>query len=135
MIAGIRLRAGRAGSGRGAASMLTEAIGVARAAGAAGEVLVRGDSAYGHAMVVRACQRAGAPRTTPANRSESRRLHGPAPLQRTVREGELGALVDDLPGPTDQKVGGSNPSRCSGCHRRCNQSSPGALPPGTQQVR
>jgi hypothetical protein len=60
VIAGIRLRAGRAGSGRGAASMVTDAIKVARAAGAAGEILVRGDSAYGHSAVLRACQRAGA---------------------------------------------------------------------------
>src|SRR6478609_7674571 len=60
VIAGIRLRAGRAGSGKGAASMVTDAISLARAAGAAGEVLVRGDSAYGHSAVVRACRRAGA---------------------------------------------------------------------------
>jgi hypothetical protein len=60
VIAGIRLRAGRAGSGKGAASMVTDAIGVARAAGAAGEVMVRGDSAYGNSAVVRACLRAGA---------------------------------------------------------------------------
>ena len=60
VIAGIRLRAGRAGSGKGAASMVTDAISVARAAGAAGEVMVRGDSAYGHSAVVRACLRAGA---------------------------------------------------------------------------
>jgi hypothetical protein len=60
VIAGIRLRAGRAGSGRGAASMVSDAINLARSAGAAGEVLVRGDSAYGHAAVVRACRRAGA---------------------------------------------------------------------------
>jgi hypothetical protein len=60
VIAGIRLRAGKAGSGRGAASMVTDAINLARAAGATGEVLVRGDSAYGHSAVVRACQRAGA---------------------------------------------------------------------------
>jgi hypothetical protein len=33
VVAGIRLRAGRAGSGKGAASMVREAIGVARAAG------------------------------------------------------------------------------------------------------
>ena len=52
MIAGIRLRAGRAGSGKGAASMVTDAIRIARAAGAAGEVLVRGDSAYGNSAVV-----------------------------------------------------------------------------------
>ena len=60
MIAGIWLRAGSADSGKGAASMVTEAISLARAAGAAGEVLVRGDSAYGNSAVVRACQRAGA---------------------------------------------------------------------------
>ena len=60
VISGIRLRAGKAGSGKGAASMVTDAIGVARAAGAVGEVLVRGDSAYGHSAVVRACRRAGA---------------------------------------------------------------------------
>ena len=60
VIAGIRLRAGRAGSGKGAASMVTDAIATARAAGATGEVVVRGDSAYGHSAVVRACRRAGA---------------------------------------------------------------------------
>ena len=60
MIAGIRLRAGKAGSGKGAASMVTDAITVARAAGAAGEVTVRGDSAYGHSAVVRACLAGGA---------------------------------------------------------------------------
>ena len=60
VVAGIRLRAGRAGSGKGAASMVTDAIGLARAAGATGEVLVRGDSAYGSCAVVTACLAAGA---------------------------------------------------------------------------
>jgi hypothetical protein len=60
VVAGIRLRAGKAGSGRGAASMVREAIGVARAAGATGELLVRGDSAYGNSAVVNACITAGA---------------------------------------------------------------------------
>ncbi|HZW43585.1 MAG TPA: IS1380 family transposase [Dermatophilaceae bacterium] len=60
VVAGVRLRAGKAGSGRGADSMATEAITTARAAGATGEVLVRGDSAYGISPVVRACLRAGA---------------------------------------------------------------------------
>jgi hypothetical protein len=60
VVAGIRLRAGKAGSGKGAASMVAEAIGTARAAGATGEVLVRGDSAYGNSTVVNACVRAGA---------------------------------------------------------------------------
>jgi hypothetical protein len=59
VIAGIRLRAGRAGSGRGAGSMVTEAVNVARAAGAT-HILVRGDSAYGNAAVVCAARRAGA---------------------------------------------------------------------------
>ena len=44
VVAGIRLRAGKAGSGRGAASMLREAIRLARAAGATGQILTRGDS-------------------------------------------------------------------------------------------
>lgn len=60
MIAGIRLRAGRAGSGKGAASMVREAIATARAAGAVGEILVRGDSAYGNSAVVGACLKAKA---------------------------------------------------------------------------
>ena len=60
VIAGLRLRAGRANSGRGAASMVRDAIGVADAAGAVGQILVRGDSAYGNSAVVGACVKAGA---------------------------------------------------------------------------
>jgi DDE family transposase len=58
VVAGIRLRAGKAGSGKGAASMVREAIATARAAGATGEILVRGDSAYGNSAVVGACVKA-----------------------------------------------------------------------------
>jgi hypothetical protein len=58
-VAGMRLRAGKTGSGRGAASMVTEAIGTARAAGAGSRILVRGDSAFGTSPVVDACVRAG----------------------------------------------------------------------------
>jgi hypothetical protein len=60
VIAGIRLRAGKAGSGKGAASMVREAITTARAAGATGQILVRGDSAYGNSAVVAACVKAKA---------------------------------------------------------------------------
>jgi hypothetical protein len=60
VVAGIRLRAGKAASGRGAASMLRAAIVLARAAGVTGAILVRGDSAYGNSAVVGACIRAGA---------------------------------------------------------------------------
>jgi hypothetical protein len=59
VVAGIRLRAGKAGSGKGAASMVTQAISTARAAGATGAILVRGDSAYGNSAVVAACLKAG----------------------------------------------------------------------------
>ncbi|GAB3001273.1 IS1380 family transposase [Amycolatopsis acidiphila] len=59
VIAGMRLRAGKTGSGKGAGRMVAQAIGTARAAGA-GDILVRGDSAYGSRSVVRACRRAGA---------------------------------------------------------------------------
>jgi hypothetical protein len=59
VIAGIRLRAGKANSGRGADSMVKEAIGTARAAGAGGKILVRGDSAFGVGPVANACLKAG----------------------------------------------------------------------------
>jgi hypothetical protein len=60
VIAGMRLRAGRTGSGKGAGRMVAQAIATARAAGVTGQILVRGDSAYGTAAVVSACRRAGA---------------------------------------------------------------------------
>ena len=59
VIAGMRLRAGRAGSAKGAGRMIAQAIATARAAGASGEILVRGDSAYGIRAVVGAARRAG----------------------------------------------------------------------------
>ena len=57
VIAGMRLRAGKTGSGKGAGRMVAQAIATARAAGATGKILVRGDSAYGNRAVVRACRR------------------------------------------------------------------------------
>jgi hypothetical protein len=60
VIAGARLRAGRTNSGKGAARMIAQAVAGARAAGVTGEILVRGDSAYGTSAVVGACRRAGA---------------------------------------------------------------------------
>jgi hypothetical protein len=60
VIAGMRLRAGKTGSAKGAGRMVAQAIGTARAAGASGPILVRGDSAYGNRKVVRTCLRAGA---------------------------------------------------------------------------
>jgi hypothetical protein len=57
VIAGMRLRAGKTGSGKGAGRMVAQAIATTRAAGASGKILVRGDSAYGSRAVVRACLR------------------------------------------------------------------------------
>src|SRR6478735_9351656 len=57
VIAGMRLRAGKTGSGKGAGRMVAQAIATARAAGATGKILLRGDSAFGNRAVVRACIR------------------------------------------------------------------------------
>jgi hypothetical protein len=60
MIAAIRLRGGNAGSARGAASLLAQALVTAKAAGAHGMILVRADSAYYAGTIVSAARRAGA---------------------------------------------------------------------------
>jgi hypothetical protein len=60
VIAGMRLRAGKTGSGKGAGRMVAQAIATARAAGVTGQILLRGDSAYGSRAVVRAARRADA---------------------------------------------------------------------------
>jgi hypothetical protein len=60
LVAAARLREGRAGAARGAASFAAEALGAARAAGATGLLLFRADSAFYSAAVVAACRRAGA---------------------------------------------------------------------------
>jgi hypothetical protein len=61
VLAGVRLRAGRAGSSKGAASMVTEAINTAIEAGAqAPNILVRGDSAYCGGKIIAAVVKAGA---------------------------------------------------------------------------
>jgi Transposase DDE domain group 1 len=60
VIAGMRLRAGKANSGKGAGRMVAQAIATARAAGASGQILVRGDSSYGTRAVVGACRGHGA---------------------------------------------------------------------------
>lgn len=59
VVTGLRLRAGRTGSGKGAASMVTEAVRTARAAGATGTILIRGDAAYGVGPLAHACLTAG----------------------------------------------------------------------------
>jgi hypothetical protein len=59
VLAGIRLRAGKAGSGKGATGMITEAVNTAKAAGAR-DILCRGDSAFGNGKVIAAVRKGGA---------------------------------------------------------------------------
>jgi hypothetical protein len=60
VIVATRLRKGSAGSGKGAASLFTEAIGAAREAGATGTIIARADSAFFSAKTITAISRAGA---------------------------------------------------------------------------
>ena len=60
VVAVARLRGGNAGSARGAATLVAEAIGIARTAGARGIIVVRADSTDYAAALVAACRRAGA---------------------------------------------------------------------------
>ena len=61
VIAAIRLRGGSAGSARGAACLVAEALTTAKAAGArAGRMLLRADSAFYSGAVISAARRAGA---------------------------------------------------------------------------
>jgi Transposase DDE domain group 1 len=60
VIGAVRLRGGNAASGRGAASLVKEAIGTARACGCTGLIIVRLDSGYYSAAVISAIRSAGA---------------------------------------------------------------------------
>jgi hypothetical protein len=60
VIAGTRLRGGSAASARGAASLITEAVGTATAAGCTGTLVVRMDSAFYGAPAAWAARNAGA---------------------------------------------------------------------------
>jgi hypothetical protein len=60
LVAGMGLRAGKTGSGRGAGRMVAQAIGTVRAVSAHATILVRGDSMYGSRAVAGTCVRHGA---------------------------------------------------------------------------
>ncbi|CAM5325688.1 MULTISPECIES: IS1380 family transposase [Streptomyces] len=60
VIVATRLRKGSAGSGKGAASLLREALATVRAMGITAQIVVRADSAYFSHKVVAACRAAGA---------------------------------------------------------------------------
>ncbi|MBF8193663.1 transposase [Nonomuraea sp. K274] len=56
VVAATRLRGGKAGSARGAASFIRESIGTAREAGCTAILVARGDSAFYNAAVINACR-------------------------------------------------------------------------------
>ncbi|MET8249698.1 IS1380 family transposase, partial [Streptomyces sp. NPDC005202] len=60
VIVATRLRKGVAGSGKGAASLLREALATVRAMGITAQIIVRADSAFFSHKVVDACRKAGA---------------------------------------------------------------------------
>jgi hypothetical protein len=60
VIVATRLRKGSAGSGKGAASLLREALATVRAMGINAKIIVRADSAYFSHKVVDVCRKAGA---------------------------------------------------------------------------
>ena len=104
VIAGMRLRAGRAGSGKGAGRMIAAAISTARSAGSTGPILVRGDSAYGTRAVVGACMRHDAQFSLVMTRNTAvqRAIAGiaedawtPVAYPGAVRDPDTGALISD----------------------------------------
>jgi hypothetical protein len=60
LVTGLRMSAGRAGSGKGAGRMVAQGLKTARAIGVAGTIIVRGDSAFGSRAVINVCLRYGA---------------------------------------------------------------------------
>jgi hypothetical protein len=104
VITGIRLRAGKANSGKGAARMVAQAITTARAAGVTGLIIVRGDSAYGSRAVIRVCRRYGAVFSLVLTRNAAVQraidaidAHAWTPVQYpgAVRDPETGAWISD----------------------------------------
>jgi hypothetical protein len=104
VIASTRLRGGNASSARGAASMISEAAGTARAAGCTGMLVVRMDSAFYGSPAVRAACRAGARfsvtvRTDPKIRAAIAAIPGdawtPVRYPRAIWDDQLGRWVSD----------------------------------------
>ncbi|MFC9557967.1 IS1380 family transposase [Rhodococcus sp. NPDC056960] len=100
----MRLRGGKTGSGRGAASQLRSAITTARACGATGKIMVRGDSAFGNKSVIGAAIAAGIEFSVGMNRNPriTRAIDGideqdwvPVHYPGAVTDPESGKLISD----------------------------------------
>ncbi|MFY2861954.1 IS1380 family transposase, partial [Mycobacterium sp. THU-M104] len=104
VIAEARLRSGKAGSGRAAASQITVAIGTARACGAAGAIMVRGDSAFGTKKVITTCVAQGAEFSLSVSRNKrinaaiaaiDEAAYTPVHYPGAVTDPDTGALISD----------------------------------------
>ena len=104
LVTGIRLRAGKSNSGKGAAGMVAQAITTACAAGVSGLITVRGDSAYGNRAVIRVCRRYGAvfSLVLTRNRAVQRAIDAisedawtPVQYPGAVRDPDTGAWISD----------------------------------------
>ena len=104
VVAGTRLRGGNASSARGAASMVTEAVGTARAAGCTGAIVVRMDSAFYGAPACSAARRAGArfsvtvrmdPKVRAAIAGIAEDAWTPIEYPRAVWDDQLGRWISD----------------------------------------
>lgn len=105
VLAGVRLRAGRAASSRGAASMVTEALNTAITAGATpATILVRADSAYYAGTIITAITKAGAqfsittarnPSIDAAINSIDDQAYTPVHYPGAVTDPDTGELISD----------------------------------------
>ena len=104
VIAAVRLRGGSAGSARGAASFITEAIAVAGDTGCGGTIVVRMDSAYYSSAAIGAVRRAGARFSVTAQLNSAVKAAiaaipttawTPIAYPRALRDDQLGCWVSD----------------------------------------
>jgi hypothetical protein len=104
VIAATRLRGGNASSARGAAAMITEAVGTARAAGCTGTLVVRMDSAFYGAPACSAARRAGAcfsvtvrmdPKVRAAIAAIGEQAWTPIRYPRAIWDDQLGRWISD----------------------------------------
>lgn len=103
VIAEARLRSGRAGSGRAAATQVKQAIGTARAC-RAGTIMVRGDSAFGTKKVITTCVAEGVEfslsvsrnkRITAAIEAIDEAAYTPVHYPGAVEDPDTGQLISD----------------------------------------
>jgi hypothetical protein len=104
VIAEARLRSGKTGSGRAAATQVKQAITTARRCGAAGTIMLRGDSMFGNKKVIGACIDDGIefslavsrnPRITKAIEAIDEAAYTSVQYPGAVEDPDTGALISD----------------------------------------